>query len=41
MTLNVHVSNLFDKAYWSYFRLGDGMLLAAPRTVSAFAKVAF
>jgi len=41
MTLNVHVSNLFDTAYWSYFRLGDGMLLAAPRTVSAFAKVAF
>jgi iron complex outermembrane receptor protein len=41
MTLNVHVSNLFDKAYWSYFQVGDGMLLGAPRTVSAFAKVAF
>jgi iron complex outermembrane receptor protein len=40
-TLNVHVSNLFDKSYWSYFRYGDGMLLAAPRAVSAFAKMSF
>jgi iron complex outermembrane receptor protein len=40
-TLNLRVTNLFDTAYWSYFRLGDGMLLGAPRTVSGFMKVAF
>jgi iron complex outermembrane receptor protein len=39
-TLNVRVENLFDTAYWSYFRTGDGMLLGPPRTVSAFLKVA-
>jgi len=39
-TLNIHVDNLFDKHYWSYYRVGDGMLPGTPRTVSAFLKVA-
>lgn len=38
-TLNVHVDNLFDKAYWSYYRTGDGMLVGSPRVVSVFLKV--
>jgi iron complex outermembrane receptor protein len=38
LTFNLNVSNLFDKAYWSYYRSGDGLLLGAPRIVSFSAK---
>lgn len=38
LTLNLGVSNLFDKAYWSYYRSGDGLLLGAPRVVSFSAR---
>jgi iron complex outermembrane receptor protein len=38
LTLNLNVSNLFDKAYWNYYRSGDGLLLGAPRVVSFSAK---
>jgi iron complex outermembrane receptor protein len=34
LTLNLNVGNLFDKAYWSYYRSGDGLALGAPRVVS-------
>jgi len=40
-TLNLRVSNLLDAAYWSYVRVGDGMALAPPRTVSGFMKMSF
>ena len=40
-TFNLRVSNLFDTSYWSYVRIGDGMLLGAPRTVAGFMKVSF
>lgn len=40
-TFNLRVSNLFDEAYWSYVRIGDGMLLGTPRTVAGFMKVSF
>lgn len=39
--LNLTVSNLFDKAYWSYYRSGDGLLMGAPRIVSFTAKATF
>lgn len=40
-TFNLRVSNLLDTSYWSYVRIGDGMLLGAPRTVAGFMKVSF
>lgn len=40
-TYALTVSNLFNKAYWSYYRDGDGLLLGAPRVVSLSAKVEF
>jgi len=40
-TFNLRVSNLLDQAYWSYVRIGDGMLLGQPRTVAGFMKVSF
>jgi iron complex outermembrane receptor protein len=40
-TLNVHAENLFDRRYWSYYRVGDGLLAGESRTVSAFLKVTF
>jgi iron complex outermembrane receptor protein len=39
LTLNLNVANLFDKAYWTYYRSGDGLSLGAPRTVSLTAKI--
>lgn len=39
LTLRFNVSNLFDKAYWTYYRSGDGLLLGAPRLVSLTAKL--
>lgn len=38
LTFNLNVSNLFDKAYWTYYRSGDGLSLGAPRIVSLTAK---
>ncbi len=40
-TLNLRAANLFDTAYWSYVRIGDGMALGPPRTVSGFMKMSF
>jgi len=37
-SFNFSVSNLFDTAYWAYYRSGDGLLLGAPRTVSLSVK---
>jgi len=34
ITAALNVDNLFDTAYWTYFRSGDGLLLGAPRVVS-------
>ena len=36
--VNLTVSNLFDTAYWAYYRSGDGLLLGAPRVVSLSLK---
>jgi iron complex outermembrane recepter protein len=38
-TLNLNVTNLFDKRYWSYYRSGDGLLLGEPRLFAFSAKV--
>jgi len=38
LTLNLNVSNLLDKAYWTYYRSGDGLSLGTPRIVSLTAK---
>jgi len=38
ITLNLNLTNIFDKRYWSYYRSGDGLLLGAPRLVSFSAK---
>lgn len=38
LSVNLNVSNLFDKAYWTYYRSGDGLSLGAPRVVSLTAK---
>lgn len=40
-SLNLNVSNLFDKVYWTYYRSGDGLLLGAPRLASATARLEF
>jgi iron complex outermembrane receptor protein len=40
-TFNVRVTNLLDTAYWSYIRIGDGILEGTPRTVAGFMKVSF
>jgi len=37
-SINLNVSNLFDTAYWAYYRTGDGLLLGAPRVVSLSLK---
>jgi len=37
-SVNLTVSNLFDTAYWAYYRSGDGLLLGAPRVVSLSLK---
>lgn len=34
VNMNLTVSNLFDTAYWAYYRSGDGLLLGAPRVIS-------
>ena len=39
-SVTMNVANLFDKAYWSYYRSGDGLWLGAPRTVSLVFKTA-
>lgn len=39
LTLNLTVSNLFDQAYWTYYRSGDGLLLGSPRVVAVTAKL--
>jgi iron complex outermembrane recepter protein len=39
ITMNLNLTNIFDKRYWSYYRSGDGLLLGAPRLVSFSAKV--
>lgn len=38
LTFNLNVSNLFDKAYWTYYRSGDGLALGAPRVASFTVK---
>jgi iron complex outermembrane receptor protein len=38
LTVNFNISNLFDKAYWSYYRSGDGLSLGAPRTFALTVK---
>jgi iron complex outermembrane receptor protein len=38
LTFKLNVSNLFDKAYWTYYRSGDGLTLGAPRVVSFTVK---
>jgi iron complex outermembrane receptor protein len=39
LTLTLNVANLTDKAYWTYYRSGEGLLLGAPRVVSLTVKV--
>lgn len=39
LTLNLNASNLLNKAYWTYYRAGDGLLLGSPRVVSFTAKM--
>ena len=38
LTLNLNVSNLFNTAYWTFYRSGDGLLLGPPRVISFTAK---
>ena len=40
-SINLNVTNLFDKAYWAYYRSGDGLLLGAPRVVSLSLKTSW
>lgn len=35
---NLTVQNLFDQAYWAYYRSGDGLLLGNPRTIALTVK---
>jgi iron complex outermembrane receptor protein len=37
-SINLNISNLFDTAYWAYYRSGDGLLIGAPRVVSLSLK---
>lgn len=39
LTMTGNISNVLDKAYWSYYRAGDGLLPGAPRAVSLTAKL--
>jgi iron complex outermembrane recepter protein len=39
LTFNLNINNLFNTAYWSYYRSGDGLLLGAPRTISLSARI--
>ncbi|NFV79259.1 TonB-dependent siderophore receptor [Magnetospirillum aberrantis] len=34
VTVNLNVSNVFDTAYWAYYRSSDGLVLGAPRVFS-------
>jgi iron complex outermembrane receptor protein len=38
LTVNLTVDNIMNKAYWAYYRSGDGLLLAQPRTVALTVK---
>jgi len=38
ITANVTVDNIFNQAYWAYYRSGDGLLLGNPRTVALTVK---
>lgn len=40
-SFDLTVSNLFDTAYWAYFRSGDGLLLGAPRVVALSVKASW
>ena len=37
-SLNLYVSNVGDKRYWTYYRSGDGLLLGEPRVVAFSVK---
>lgn len=39
-SVTLNIANLFDKAYWSYYRSGDGLWLGAPRTLALTFKTA-
>ena len=39
LNFNLNVSNIFDKAYWSYYSSGNGLLLGSPRVISVTAKI--
>ena len=41
LTFILNVSNLTDKEYWQYYRVGDGLLLGEPRLIAISAKYAF
>lgn len=38
VTVNLTATNLFDTAYWSYYRSGDGLALGAPRLFALSVK---
>ncbi len=39
LNFNLNVSNIFDKAYWSYYSSGNGLLQGSPRVISVTAKI--
>ncbi len=41
VSFNLTVTNLLDKAYWAYYRTGDGLVLGEPRLVAFSVKAAW
>ncbi|MGE4559955.1 MAG: TonB-dependent receptor, partial [Desulfobulbus sp.] len=39
VSVNLNVINVFDTAYWAYYRSGDGLFLGEPRTVALNVKI--
>lgn len=40
-TVNLTATNLLDKAYWAYYRSGDGLVLGEPRLIAFTVKAAW
>ena len=41
ISANLTMDNIFNQAYWAYYRSGDGLLLGNPRTVALTIKASW
>lgn len=41
LAVRLNVRNIFDTAYWSYYRSGDGLFLGEPRTIALMVETSW